>query len=78
MRQDARGLFDGGKACPNIGSANRLIRPLISTLVGPVASPGSQLITPVNNKPNDAFTLCGIAVINAKTDLNYLEFHNLF
>jgi hypothetical protein len=62
-------VFGGGKAGGNIGLASLFI----SHLTGPDNRPGSHLITPVNRKPNDAFTLCGIAVINARLGLNLFE-----
>ena len=58
-----------GKAGANIG----LVSPFISHLTGPDNRPGSHLITPVNSKPNDGFTLCGIAAINARIGLNLFE-----
>jgi len=69
----ARGLVDGDKAGGNIGLATLFISPFISHLTGPDNHPDSQLITPVNSKPNDGFTLCGIAVINARLGLNLFE-----
>jgi hypothetical protein len=62
-------VFGGGKADGNIGLASLFI----SHLTGPDNRPVSHLITPVNSKPNDGFTLCGIAVINARLGLNMFE-----
>jgi hypothetical protein len=77
MRRGAPGVFGGGKASGNTGLAS----PFISTLTSPDNRPdnrpdnhpGSHLITPLNSKPNDGFTLCGIAVINARIGLNLFE-----
>ena len=69
MRRGAPGVFGGGKASGNTGLAS----PFISTLTSPDNHPGSHLITPLNSKPNDGFTLCGIAVINARLGLNLFE-----
>ena len=73
MRRGAPGVFGGGKASGNIGLAGPFISTLTSHLTGPDNRPDSHLITPVNSKPNDGFTLCGIAVINARIGLNLLE-----
>ena len=77
QRQYAPGVREGwlvgGKAGGNIGLASLFI----SHLTGPDNRPdnrlGSHLITPANSKPNDSFTLCGIAVINARRGLNLFE-----
>jgi hypothetical protein len=69
MRRGAPGVFGGGKACAPIGLAS----PFISPDNRPDNHPGSHLITPLNSKPNDGFTLCGIAVINARLGLNLFE-----
>jgi hypothetical protein len=58
-------VFGGGKADGNIG--------LASLFISHLTGPGSHLITPVNSKPNDAFTLCGIAVINARLGPNLFK-----
>jgi hypothetical protein len=69
----ARGLAGGGKAGENIGLASPFISTLTSPGNLPDNRPGSHLITPLNSKPNDGFTLYGIAVINARIGLNLLE-----
>jgi len=73
MRRGAPGVFGGGKASGNTGSASPFISTLTSPDNRPDNHPGSHLITPLNSKPNDGFTLCGIAVINARLGLNLFE-----
>ena len=73
MRRGAPGVFGGGKASGNTGLASPFISTLTSPGNLPDNRPGSHLITPLNSKPNDGFTLYGIAVINARIGLNLLE-----
>ena len=73
MRRGAPGVFGGGKASGNTGLASPFISTLTSPDNRPDNRPDSHLITPVNSKPNDGFTLCGIAVINARIGLNLFE-----